>query len=67
MTTDNPQSVVVNAEIDFHTAINAVGEFAAKYPVERLAHYQADILRDAADLINERIAAAWRISQLLAK
>ena len=64
MTTDNPQVVLVTAEIDIHQAIKAVVEFAKKYPVERLSHDQVYDLRDASDLIDARIGEAWRSTHL---
>ena len=67
MTTDNPQSVVVNAEIDIHQAIKAVVEFAEKYPAERMSWDQAVAVQSAGDLMSRKLGDAWRISQLLAK
>ena len=64
MTTDNPQSVVVSAEIDIHQAIKAVVEFAEKYPVERLSWDQVVALQSAGDLMNRRLGDEWRLSQL---
>ena len=55
MTTNNPQSVVVSAEIDFHSAIKAVREFAEKYPVERLSKTQVIWLEEAAAMIRARL------------
>ena len=62
MTTDNPQSVVVSAEIDIHQAIKAVVEFSKKYPAERLTHDQAKTLRFASDLIDYRTGEYERIA-----
>ena len=55
MTTDNPQVVLVTAEIDIHQAIKAITEFAEKYPVERLSIDQASVLYNAFAKIHERI------------
>jgi hypothetical protein len=54
MTTNNPTAVVVKCEIDIHTAIKAVQEFAEKYPVERLSFEQAYALQAAGSLIFDR-------------
>ena len=55
MTTNNPQSVVVSADI--HQAIMAVCEFSEKYPAERLSMAQAYAIEKAAQLIRERIVS----------
>ena len=55
MTTDNPQVVLVTAEIDIHQAIKAITEFAEKYPEERLSFQQAKELYDAALRISRRV------------
>ena len=55
MTTDNPQVVLVTAEIDIHQAIKAVMEFAEKYPAERLSFQQAKELYNAALRISRRV------------
>ena len=62
MTTDNPQAVLVTAEIDIHQAIKAVVEFSYKYPRERLSLQQAKDLADAAERVTIRIVRGdeWR-------
>ena len=57
MTTNNPTAVVVLAEIDIHSAIKAVQEFAEKYPAERLSFDQAYALLRAGDKIYNRVWA----------
>lgn len=54
-TTNDPMSVLVSATIDIHTAINAVREFAGKYPIERLSVQQANELISAAETIRRRL------------
>lgn len=54
-TTNDPYSVVVSATIDIHTVINAVQEFAQKYPVERLSIIQINELLDAAKVMVDRL------------
>ena len=55
MTTNNPVVVVISAEIDIHTAIKAVLEFAEKYPVERLSLDQAYALMHAGNTMYGRV------------
>jgi hypothetical protein len=55
MTTNNPMAVIVKAEIDIHTAIKAVQEFAEKYPIERLSKTQVIELEEAAAMIRARL------------
>jgi hypothetical protein len=55
MTTVNPQSVVVNAEIDLHTAIKALQEFAEKYPAERISIDQIETLDRAVGRLHVRL------------
>jgi PIN domain nuclease of toxin-antitoxin system len=54
-TTVNPTTVIVKCEIDFHQCVEAVLEFAHKYPVERMSIAQAQILSEAADIIICRV------------
>ena len=58
-TTNNPMAVVIKSEIDIHTAIRAVQEFAEKYPAERLGMNQVRMLREAANTMHNRIVDAW--------
>jgi hypothetical protein len=55
MTTVDPMSVVVSAEIDIHTAIKAVREFAEKYPIERLSDNVAQEIIEAGNIIKNRL------------
>ena len=55
MTTDNPQAVVVTAEIDIHQAIKAVVEFAEKYPAERISLDQVFAIDTAAETLHRRL------------
>lgn len=59
MTTNDPISVIVPASISFHQALNAVEEFAEKYPIDRLAVIQAERLEMIAGKIRERLTEAY--------
>ena len=47
--------VHVMADIGIHQALNAIETFSQKYPADRLAVYQAEMLELAARTIRERI------------
>ena len=49
-------AVVIKSEIDIHTAIAAVQEFAEKFPVERLSEDQAWTLFNAGAEMLKRVA-----------
>ena len=53
-TTNNPIAVSVTAEISLHTAVNAILEFAQKFPLERLPAHYVEAIETAADILHER-------------
>jgi hypothetical protein len=55
ITTIDPQRAVVTAAIDFHTAIKAVQELAAKYPIERVSMDHTNGILRAYNVLAQRL------------
>lgn len=56
-TSVDPQQVMVTTAIDFHTALQAIQEYAAKYPIERVSRDQAKEIVRAGLLLHNRLDA----------
>jgi hypothetical protein len=54
-TTTDPQKVMVVGAISFNTALSALQEFAAKYPIERVSRFQALAIIEAGSLLAQRL------------
>lgn len=64
MASTHPQRAYVRAEIDIHSAVDAIEHFAANYPEERLDTHTAGRLIRAARLIIQR-AATYKFHQIM--
>jgi hypothetical protein len=48
-------SATVPAQISFHQVINALQQLAPCFPLERLSYDQVQMIREAADILQERL------------
>lgn len=64
-TSVDPQQVMVTAAIDFHTALQAIQEYATKYPIERVSRDQARAITRAGLLLHQRLEDSRRDGLLL--